>query len=219
MLKTDYSKISKSAKVFSNVRIINSVVGEHTVIGDNCDCERIIMHDKCELGRRNLIRDCELGRGTYTGTNTIIKSSNIGKYCSISWNVSIGGLNHNYRNVSMYTDYWIKRTFGINMKCGTNPLKTIIGNDVWIAAGVTILEGVTIGDGSVIGAGAVVTKDIEPYSIVTGVPGKTIKKRFNDEIIEALEKIKWWDWDEEKIKNNIDFITNEPDIKELSKFL
>jgi carbonic anhydrase/acetyltransferase-like protein (isoleucine patch superfamily) len=70
--------------------------------------------------------------------------------------------------------------------------RTTIGNDVWIGARAMVLDGVTIGDGCVIAAGSVVTKNIEPYSIVGGIPAKLIRKRFSDEVIELLLTWKWW---------------------------
>lgn len=79
----------------------------------------------------------------------------------------------------------------------------IIGNDVWIGYEAVILSGVTIGDGAIIGTRAVVTKDVPPYTIVGGVPAKTIRKRFSDATIAALLQINWWDWPEEKIKQHI----------------
>lgn len=79
----------------------------------------------------------------------------------------------------------------------------IIGSDVWIGRDTMILSGVKIGDGAVIGAKSLVTKDIEPYTIVGGNPAKFIKKRFSDDKIKALLKIRWWDWPDEKIINNI----------------
>lgn len=85
----------------------------------------------------------------------------------------------------------------------------IIEDDVWIGQGAIILSGVTIGRGSVIGAGAVVAKDIPPYSIVVGNPGKVIKKRFSDEIIEKLMKVDYSKLDENKIKYNIDLLYTE----------
>ena len=79
----------------------------------------------------------------------------------------------------------------------------VIGNDVWIGYEAVILAGVTVGDGAIIGTRAVVTKDVPPYTIVGGVPARPIKKRFSDETISDLLKIKWWDWPEEKIAQNI----------------
>lgn len=80
----------------------------------------------------------------------------------------------------------------------------IIGNDVWIGANVVILPGVKIGDGAVLGSGAVVTKEVEPYSIVGGVPARIIKYRFPSYIIEKLLMIKWWNWSMDDIKKNIE---------------
>lgn len=79
----------------------------------------------------------------------------------------------------------------------------IIGNDVWIGYEAVVLAGVTIGDGAVIGTRAVVTKDVPPYTIVGGVPAKPIRKRFTQETIDFLLKIKWWNWSEERIRQHI----------------
>ena len=80
-----------------------------------------------------------------------------------------------------------------------------IGNDVWIGANVIILPGVTISDGAIIAAGAVVNKDVKPFEIVGGVPAKTIKYRFDEDIINKLLKIKWWNWSLKEIEDNIEF--------------
>lgn len=82
----------------------------------------------------------------------------------------------------------------------------IIGNDVWIGFGATILAGVTIGDGAVVAARALVTKDVPPYTIVGGVPAKPIKQRFDDSTIDKLLKLKWWDWDEGRIRKNMSLL-------------
>lgn len=81
--------------------------------------------------------------------------------------------------------------------------KLVIGNDVWIGYEAVILSGVTIGDGAIIGTRAIVTKDVPPYTIVGGVPAKTIRKRFAEDTISALLEARWWDWPEEKIKQHI----------------
>ena len=79
----------------------------------------------------------------------------------------------------------------------------IIGNDVWIGFEAVILSGVTIGDGAIIGTRAVVTKDVPPYMIVGGIPAKSIRKRFSDDVICKLLKLQWWNWTENRIKKNI----------------
>ncbi len=78
----------------------------------------------------------------------------------------------------------------------------IIGNDVWIGDGAVIMNGITIGNGAIIAARAVVTKDVKAYSIVGGIPAKIIKMRFDENIINKLQEIRWWDWDEEKLEKN-----------------
>lgn len=217
------SNISETARIFQNIRISNSTIESFCCVGDDSDIENSLLCEKSELGRRNLLRNTTLGRGSYTGTNAIIKNATIGKYCCFGWNISIGGGQHNYNNVSMYTDYWYRRTFGISSlesnKTNETALECHIGNDVWIGAGVNILGGVTIGNGCVIGAGAVVTKDIDPYSIVIGIPGKIVKKRFDEEIICLLEEIKWWDWPEEKIISRIAFLRDTPNKSTLKRFV
>lgn len=120
-----------------------------------------------------------------------------GKYCSIASGCTffLGG-NHIYERTST----WLHND--IEEKGLVSNGDITIGNDVWIGFGATIMSGVTIGDGSVIAANANVVKNIEPYSIVGGNPAKLIKKRFNDDDIEFLLKLKWWDWKQEKIEKN-----------------
>jgi virginiamycin A acetyltransferase len=84
----------------------------------------------------------------------------------------------------------------------------VIGNDVWIGYEAVIMAGVHIGDGAIIGTRAVVTKDVPPYTVVGGVPAKKIRLRFDDSIIEDLQKIRWWDWDPGKISENLKAIWN-----------
>ena len=82
--------------------------------------------------------------------------------------------------------------------------KVIVGDDVWIGHNAVIMGGVKIGTGAVIASGSIITKDIEPYTVVGGVPGKFIKRRFNEKISNSLLKIKWWDWSYELIKERFD---------------
>ena len=88
-----------------------------------------------------------------------------------------------------------------------------IGHDVWVGHGATILSGVTIGNGAIIGAGSVVTHDVEPYTIVAGIPEKEIRTRFSGKISEGLEKSAWWDWDHDTLKARID------DFRDVNRFV
>ena len=82
----------------------------------------------------------------------------------------------------------------------------VIGNDVWIGYEALIMAGVHIGNGAIIGSRAVVTKDVPPYTIVGGVPARLIRKRFDEEVIQKLEALKWWDWSAEKIQQCLHYI-------------
>ena len=125
----------------------------------------------------------------------------IGKFCQIATGVKfiMNGANHALSGFSTYPF----AAFGNDWK--DVPLEsksrgdTVIGNDVWIGNSVTIMPGVKIGDGAIIATNSVVTKKIDPYTVVGGNPAKAIKMRFDDKTIEKLLKIKWWDWDFEKI--------------------
>ena len=82
----------------------------------------------------------------------------------------------------------------------------VIGNDVWIGYEAVIMAGVHIGNGAIIATRAVVTKDVPPYTIVGGVPARPIRKRFDEEVIQKLETLKWWDWSAEKIQRCLHYI-------------
>lgn len=151
-----------------------------------------------------------VGHGTYGHTNIarrgVMNEIRIGKYCSIAVNVIMdGGFNHNTEFVSTYP---FKNCMGIgepNVVCKGD---IHVGHDVWICENVLIMSGVTIGHGAVIGANSIVTKNVWPYSIVAGSPAKEIRKRFTDAQIEALLKIEWWNWTDEKIMAELPYATN-----------
>lgn len=143
----------------------------------------------------------------------------IGAFTAIANNVTIAAGNHPTHYISLSGILYDKQ-FGFvndnyNWDVSNKNGKVVIGNDVWIGCNVTILPGVTIGDGAVIGAGAIVTKDVNPYSIVTGIPAKHLKYRFTSEQRTHLLKEHWWDMPDSEIKNRLplmysihDFIKN-----------
>lgn len=132
----------------------------------------------------------------------------IGSFCSIARGVNIylGG-NHHIEWITTSPLNQLYRAHK-NINEATTNGSVIIGNDVWIGADSTILSGVTIGDGAVVGTKSVVSRSVPPYSVVVGNPAKVVKKRFSDEQITKLLEIKWWNWDDEKIKENMLLLLN-----------
>ncbi len=204
------SVIADNARIYKNVIIRNSTVEENSIIGDLGHVENCHLGYFTQLYPLGTMYSSYLGAYSYVQKNSSIWHSTIGKYCSISWNVSIGGGEHDFRKVTAHSMLYSK-SYGFIEEPMYERFseKCEIGNDVWIAAGASILRGVTIGDGAVIGAGAVVTKNVEPYSIVAGVPAKKIGQRCSDKIIVDMLKLKWWDWPTEVIKANIELFNQD----------
>lgn len=179
-----------------------------------------------------VIKDPSISIGAYTMYNDFVKdpldfeknnvlyhySINrerliIGKFCSIACGAKFifTSANHTMSSLSTYPfplffEEWDTPVSEVST-AWDNKGDTVIGNDVWIGYEAVILSGVHIGDGAIIGTRAVVTKDVEPYSIVGGVPAKPIRKRFDQETILELESIRWWDLPYQQIKRLL------PDIK------
>lgn len=132
----------------------------------------------------------------------------IGRFCAIASGVRfiMNGANHRMNSVTTYPFNIFENGWEKSLpKLDDLPFKgdTIIGNDVWIGQDVTIMPGVKIGDGSIIAANSTVSRDVPPYHIVGGNPITIIRKRFDDDLIEFLLEIKWWNWESKKIFNNL----------------
>lgn len=136
----------------------------------------------------------------------------IGKFCQIASGVEfvMNGANHQMNAVSTFPFYTLEGWKQTPPTRNDLPIKgdTIIGNDVWIGQNATILPGVHIGDGAIIGANSVVGSNVDPYTIVIGNPAKALRKRFDEELIDIMEKLKWWDKSIEEINNLIPLLTN-----------
>lgn len=137
----------------------------------------------------------------------------VGKFCSIADNVVVyTGGNHQVNWVTTYPfGHMHTETFPRELGEYAHFSKgdVVIGNDVWIGSGVTIMSGITIGDGAVIAANITVTKHVEPYSIVGGNPAKLIRYRFTPDQNQKLLELKWWNWSEEKINQNMALMCSE----------
>lgn len=172
-------------------------------------CSKSVRNKVDSVGHKVLyapyyVSDVKIGEYTYVAENSRISQTTIGKFCSIGPNFLCGWGIHPINGISTAPMFYSTKkqngvTFSSNDKIEERK-RVVIGNDVFIGANVTVLDGVTIGDGAVIGAGAVVSKDIPPYAVALGCPINIVKYRFEGEIIAALKRIKWWDFDEEKLR-------------------
>lgn len=133
----------------------------------------------------------------------------IGKFCAIASGTTfiMGPANHRISSVTTYPFNVFGGAWEENTPDHLSQLPfkgdIVIGNDVWIGRESVIMPGVKIGDGAIIGAYSVVAKDIPPYTVAGGNPAKVIKKRFDDELTDVLLKLKWWDFEAEKL---VDFL-------------
>lgn len=182
--------------------IINTQLGPWTDIGPLCSLEESVF-----------------GAYSYTAGDVSIIYAKIGKFCSIASHARINPGNHPMGRVSQhhFTYRRLKYGFGPADEDGffdwRRSAACTIGNDVWIGHGATVLPGVNISSGAVVGAGAVVTKDVNPFEIVAGVPAKVIRKRFPGDVIEKLLRIEWWEWDRPTLEERFG------DFTDLNKFL
>jgi virginiamycin A acetyltransferase len=169
-------------------------------------CNLKIVNEGCNITESRCYGDIILGRFVgIEGPGTVIKSLKeeiyIGSFSSIGQNVCIVDFNHSFGKISSsFIHHLVFKEKFITDLTSKGPV--IIEEDVFIGSNSVVLPGVRIGRGSVIGAGSVVTKDIPKYSIAVGNPAMVISKRFDDSMIEYIEKLKWWEWDIKKIIKN-----------------
>jgi virginiamycin A acetyltransferase len=134
----------------------------------------------------------------------------IGRFCQIAAGVRfiMNGANHAMGGVSTYPFKVFGHAWGKAELNAKSKGDTLVGHDVWIGTRATIMPGVTIGHGAIIGANALVCHDVSPYTIVGGNPAKEIRKRFDDDTIQFLLDLKWWDWEIQKITQHVDLIAS-----------
>jgi len=157
-----------------------------------------------------IIHKIEIGKGTYGcfDTRRFPEGTKFGNYCSIANDVRYFNANHPLSWASTHPIFYNPNLkFVSKERINRNCLK--VGHDVWIGYGVTILSNCKkIGNGAIIAAKSVVTKDVLPYTIVGGVPAKVIKKRFNDQEIELLEKSRWYYMKPEVLIEAVELVDN-----------
>jgi virginiamycin A acetyltransferase len=183
----------ESVYLKSVVQDPNIIVGDFTIYND-------FVHDPRDFEKNNVLYHYPL-----CNKERLV----IGKYCSIACGAKFlfTGGNHTLKSLSTYPfpvfpDEWALDEWH-SADAWDNHGDIVVGNDVWIGYEAIIMQGVTIGDGAIIGTRSVVTKNVPPYTIVGGSPAKEIRKRFDEETIRQLQKIQWWNWPDEKVKDNI----------------
>ena len=171
----------------------NISVGDYTIYND-------FVRDPVEFERNNVLYHYPVN-----GDRLVI-----GKYCSIACGAKflLNSANHTLRSLSTYPfpifyEAWVTPVSEVS-SAWDNRGDIVIGNDVWIGYEAVILSGVHIGDGAIIGARAVVTRDVEPYTIMGGVPARPIRKRYDEETIQRLLALRWWDFPPEQMRKCLD---------------
>ena len=177
--------------------------------------EKDVLLTNVQLGRyteikaHSVLEETRMGDYSYCAGYNQIYAADIGKFCSIATFVRINPGNHPcYTRVAQHHFTYRCSQFGF----GTDDAeffqkrmekRVTIGHDVWLGHSVTVMPGVTIGNGAVVGSGAVVTRDVEPYAVVAGVPARVIRMRFSDAVISGIGSTHWWDWEHDVIRERL----------------
>lgn len=195
--------LNRAPNLGQNVLLMGTTLGAYTQILD-----------------QSVLEECDIGDYSYLAGYNQVAYARIGKFCSIATFVRINPGNHpTYMRVAQHHFTYRSAMFGFGEDDASffdwrREDRVTIGHDVWIGHNATVMPGVTIGNGAVVGTGAVATKDVEPYAIVAGIPAKKIRMRFDGETIAKIERVAWWNWDEETIKARLADFRNFEQFKE-----
>jgi hypothetical protein len=189
------------------------ILSEKPTVHENCKLKNSVIGKWTEIGPNNYWENVDFGDFSFTSGYNQIQNAKIGNFANIASGVRIGPTHHPLNRPTLHHFTYRRKLYGFDTVDDEEFFQwrksqiVEIGHDVWLGHNAIIMPGVKIGNGAVVGSGAVVTKDVEPYTIVVGVPAKVIRKRFSDEIIDKLQKIGWWYWSYETIKERLNDFT------------
>ena len=189
--------------------MLDNILGVEPVIGEDVILENAVLGAYIHLQSHSVFCDVSVGDYSFFAGYNQVYYATIGKFCSVASFARINATNHpTYDRIAQHHFTYRSKRFGLgeddaDFFARRTEKGVVVGNDVWVGHNAVIMPGIAIGNGAVIGVGAVVTKDVEPYSIVAGVPARMIKMRFADDLIVKIERSKWWDWDHEELKERL----------------
>ncbi len=191
----------KARDIHNNKKFPNAIIEKGVTLTDDT-----IIGNNTLLCKNVVVNKSKIGNYSYVNHDTLIQNTTIGNYTSIAHGVKMGLGAHPLHLFSTSPVFYKKKnSLKINVikeDVNFNEYKPIkIGHDVWIGANVIIMDGIKIGNGAVIAAGAIITKNVPPYAIIAGIPGKIIKFRFEEQTINELEKTKWWLKNADEVQN------------------
>lgn len=186
-----------------------------TFIHPDCEITDTIFGRYVEIGKGSRVAHSVIGDYSYCDRMANIANARVGKFANIASCARIGPTDHPMEMASLHhflyrsSDYWSDADNDDAFFAHRKSRLTTIGNDTWIGHNAIIRPEVTIGDGAVVAAGAVVTKDVAPYTIVTGLPARPMRPRYPAGLAARMIALAWWDWDHERLRNAL------PDFRSL----